>query len=50
MPFEDTIIILEFHQYRKSDKALFITYPDLECLIEKIDVFKNNPEDSFKQK
>ena len=39
MPFEDTIIILEFHQY-----------PDLECLIEKIDVCKNNPENSFRQK
>ena len=36
MPFEDTKI-LESHQYQKSDKALFIIYPDLECIIEKID-------------
>ena len=50
MRFEGTIIILEFDQYRKFDKAPFITYPDLEFLKEKIDVCKNNPENSFKQK
>ena len=43
MPFED-IKILEFNQYQKSDKAPFVTYADLECLIEKIDRCKNNPE------
>ena len=32
--------ILEFNQYKKSDKALFNTYADLECLIEKIDEYK----------
>ena len=39
MPVEDTKI-LEFNQYQKSDKAPFIIYADLECLIENIDGFK----------
>ena len=43
MPSEDTKI-LEFNQYRKSDKSLFIIYAYLECMIEKIDGCKNNPE------
>ena len=38
--------ILQFNQYQKSDKAPFIVYADLECIIEKIDVCKNNPENS----
>ena len=38
--------IIEFNQYKKSDKAPFIIYADLECLIEKIDRCKNNPENS----
>ena len=38
--------ILKFNQYQKSDKAQFIFYADLECLIEKIDGCKNNPENS----
>ena len=42
---EDTKI-LEFNQYQKSDKAPFIIYADLECIIEKIDGCKNNPENS----
>ena len=46
MPSEDTKI-LEFNQYQKSDKAPFIIYADLECLIEKIDGCKNNLENSF---
>ena len=45
MPSEDTKI-LEFNQYQKSDKAQFSIYADLECLIEKIDGYKNNPENS----
>ena len=45
MPSEDTWI-LEFGQYQKSDKAPFIIYADLECIIEKIDGSKNNPENS----
>ena len=46
MPSEDTKV-LEFNQYRKSDKASFIIYADLECIIENIDGYKNNPENSF---
>ena len=42
--------ILEFNQYQKSDKGTFIIYADLESLIEKIDVCKNNPEKSFAAK
>ena len=45
MPSKDTKI-LEFNQYTKSDKAPFLTYPDLECIIEKIDACKDNPENS----
>ena len=45
MPSEDTKI-LEFNQYQKSDKALFIIYIDHECIIEEIDECKNNPENS----
>ena len=40
------IRILEFNQYQKSDKAPFIIYADLECIIEKIDGCKNNPENT----
>ena len=42
MPSEDTKI-LECNQYQKSDEASFIIYADLECILEKIDGFKNNP-------
>ena len=45
MPSEDTTM-LGFNQYQKSDKALSIIYKYLECLIEKIDGCKNNPENS----
>ena len=45
MPPEDTRI-LDFNQYQNSDKALFIIYADLECIIEKIGGSKNNPENS----
>ena len=37
---------LQFNRYQKSDKAPFIIYADLECIIEKIDGCKNNPENS----
>ena len=33
---EDTKI-LELKQYQKSEKAPFIIYADLECILEKID-------------
>ena len=42
--------MLKVNQNQKSDKALFITYEDLESLIEKIDGSKNNPENSSKTK
>ena len=35
MPSEDTKI-LKFNQYEKSDRAPFIIYGDLACIIEKI--------------
>ena len=38
--------ILEFNQYQKYDKAPFIIHADLECIIEKIDRYENNPENS----
>ena len=43
MPFEDTKI-LQFSQYQETDKAPFIIYAELECVIEKTDVCKNNLE------
>ena len=49
MPSEDTNI-LEFNQNQKSDKAPFITYADLECIIEKIEGCKTNPENSSTSK
>ena len=45
MPSEDTKI-LKLSQYQKSDKAPFIIYADLECILEKIDGWKNNPKNS----
>ena len=44
MPFEDTQIS---KLSQKSDKAPFVVYADLECLIEKINRCKNNPENAF---
>ena len=38
--------LLECNQYKKLDKEIFINYADLECLIEKINGCKNNPENS----
>ena len=49
MPSEDTKILV-FNQYQKYDKVLFIIYGDLECIIEKIDGCKNNPESSSTSK
>ena len=45
MPSEDTKL-LKFNQYQKSDKVPFIVYVNLECLLEKTDGCKNNPENS----
>ena len=49
MPSKDTKT-LEFNQYKKSDKAPFVIYADLECLIEKTDGRKNILENSFTTK
>ena len=38
--------ILEFNQYQKFDKAPFVVYADLECIIEKTDGCKKNNENS----
>ena len=38
MASEDTKL-LEFNQYQKSCKASFGIYEDLECLIEKTEIF-----------
>ena len=46
---EDTKI-LEFNQYQRSNKPPFTIYADLECVIEKTDGCKNNPENSSKTK
>ena len=43
MPSEDTKI-LEFNQNQKSEKALFIIYAGLKCIIGKTDGCKNSPE------
>ena len=48
--FSEDNKILEFNQYQKSDKALFLIYEDLTCIIEKIDECKNNPENSSTKK
>ena len=49
MPSEDTKIF-EFNQDQKWNKAPFIIYVDFECVAEKIDWCKNNPENSSPQK
>ena len=49
MPSEDTKI-LEFNQYKKTDKTPFVIYANLECLTEKIDECKNHPDNSFATK
>ena len=49
MPSKHTEI-LEFNEYQKSDKKPFIIYADLECLIEKTDGYRNNPENLFTTK
>ena len=49
MSSEDTKI-LEFNQCQKYDKAPCIIYADPEYLIEKIDGYKNNPENSSTSK
>ena len=43
----EEIKTLKLNQYQKSDKAPFIIYADLRCLVEKIDGSENDPENSF---
>ena len=45
MPDEDNKI-LKYNPGEKSLKVSFIIYADLECLLKKIDICKNNPEES----
>ena len=45
MPSEK-VNILEFNQYMKSDKMLYIDYADIEYIKKKIDGCVNNPENS----
>ena len=40
------IEVFDFNQYKKSGKALFTIYADVECVTEKIDGYKNNSENS----
>ena len=49
MPSKDTKRS-EFNQYQTSDKAAFVIYADLECLIENTDGCKNNLENSYTTK
>ena len=49
MPSEDTKIF-EFNQYQKSDRAPFIIHANIDCLIERIDKCKHNPEILFTSK
>ena len=49
MPSEDTKR-LRFSENQISDKAPFIIYAGLECIVEKIDGCKNNLENSSKKK
>ena len=46
MPSEDTKTF-KFNQYQKFDKAPFIIYIDLECLMKQTDECENNSEKSF---
>ena len=43
MHLEDTEIF-QFNENQKSDKAPFVIYAHLVCLIEKIDGCKTNPQ------
>ena len=49
MSFEDNKIF-EFNEIQNSDKLPFTIYADIECIIEKIDRCKNNPENLYTTK
>ena len=42
--------ILKYNPREKSLKAPFAIYIDLECMLEKIDSYQNNPEKSYTEK
>ena len=44
MSSEDTKILADYNKYQKSDKAPFIIYVGLECIIKKINRYRNNSE------
>ena len=46
MPDKDNKIL----KYNPGKYNPFIIYADLECLLEKIDTRKNNPEESYTEK
>ena len=48
--FSEDAEILQFNQYQKSDKASFIIYADLECILEKVDGCKNILKNHLQQK
>ena len=43
MPEEDNKI-LKYNHGKKSTRAQFVIYDDLECLLEKMSTYHNNPE------
>ena len=49
MPDEDNKI-LKYNHEEKSLKVPFVTYADLECLVEKIDTCQNNNDNSYTEK
>ena len=49
MPSEDNKI-LKYNSREKSLKVPFIIYADLECFLQKIDTYQNNPEESYTDK
>ena len=49
MPNENNEI-LKYNPGEKLLKVSFIIYADLECLLEKINTFQNNPEKSYTEK
>ena len=42
--------ILKYNHGEKSLKAPFMIYADLECLLEKMHSYENNPEKSYAEK
>ena len=45
MPTKDNNVI-KYNHGEKSIKLTFVVYPDLECLLEKMNTCYNNPEES----